>query len=305
MSGKAGRRCPDALAEYAAGVLAGPERAAIEAHLLDCASCRAALVGWTAVAEAVTAPAETSPEPTSVVRATLTQAALAPQPPPVRGRRAAFAGELLLAELRLVRPSVWLASVLVMACAVALALTAGNGAGATVLSLVAPLVAVAGVAGVYGPERDPAFEALAVTATSPQVVLLARVTLVFVYDLVLAVAASAVVHLGAAGVGLVDLVAGWLGPMALLSALSLLLAMWVGPNVSVAVAASLWVLRALTIGVPQLGDRWLAAAMRQVWATNPGTLAATLTLLAAAVLLSRQRLRPGGWPGALRWGARG
>jgi hypothetical protein len=304
MSGKAGRHCPDALAEYAAGVLAGPERTAVEAHLLDCASCRAALVGWTAVAEAMTAPAGTPPEPTSVVRATLTRAALAPQPRPVRGRRAAFAGELLLAELRLVRPSVWLASVLVMACAVGLALTAGNGAGATVLSLVAPLVAVAGVAGVYGPERDPAFEALAVTATSPRVVLLARVTLVFAYDLVLAVAASAVVHLGVPGVGLAGLVAGWLGPMALLSALSLLLAMWVGPNVSMAVAASLWVLRALTIGIPQLGDRWLAAAMRQVWATNPGTLAATLSLLAAAVLLSRQRLRPG-WPGALRWGARG
>jgi Putative zinc-finger len=305
MSGKAGRHCPDALAEYAAGVLAGPERTAIEAHLLDCASCRAALVDWTAVAEAMTAPAGTPPEPRSIVRTTLTQAALAPQPPPARRRRVAFAGQLLLAELRLARPSVWLASVLVMACAVALALTAGNGAGATVLSLVAPLLAVAGVAGVYGPERDPAFEALAVTATSPRVVLLARVTLVFAYDLALAVAASAVIHLGTPRVGLADLVAGWLGPMALLSVLSLLLAMWVGPNVSMAVAASLWVLRALTIGIPQLEDRWLAAAMRQVWATNPGTLAATLSLLAAAVLLSRQHLRPGGWPGALRWGARG
>ncbi|HEX8861718.1 MAG TPA: zf-HC2 domain-containing protein [Actinomycetes bacterium] len=301
MSGKAGRHCPDALAEYAAGVLAGPERTAIEAHLLDCAACRGALGGWTAVAEAMTAPAGTPPEPASVVRAALTQAALAPQPPPARRRRAAFAGELLLAELRLVRPSVWLASVLVMTCAVGLALTAGNGAGATVLSLVAPLVAVAGVAGVYGPERDPAFEALAVTATSPRVVLLARVTLVFAYDLVLAVAASAVVQLGAPRVGLAALVAGWLGPMALLSALSLLLAMWVGPNVSMAVAASLWVLRVLTGGIPQLTGGWLAAAMREVWVTSPGTVAATLALLAAAVVLSRHHLRPGGWPGPLRW----
>lgn len=301
MSGEAVRHHPEALAEYAAGVLAGPERTAVEAHLLDCSSCRAVLVGWTALAEATAAPVDAPPDPASVVRAALTEAALAPQPPPVRRRRVAFAGELLLAEARLVHPSVWLASVLVMACAVALSLTGGNGAGATVLSLVAPLIAVAGVAGVYGPERDPAFEALAVTATSPRVVLLARVTLVFAYDLALAVAASAAVQVAAPRVGLVDLVTGWLGPMALLSALSLLLAMWVGPNVAMTVTASLWVLRVLTIGVPQLGEGWLAVAMRKAWATNPGTVAATLTLLAAAVALSRQHLRPGGGPGALRW----
>jgi hypothetical protein len=301
MSGQAGWHCPDALAEYAAGVLAGPERAVVEAHLLDCASCRAALVGWTALAEATAAPVGTSPDPASVVRAALTRAALAPQPPPVPRRRVGFAGELLLAELRLVRPSVWLASALVMACAVALALAGGNGAGRTVLSLVAPLIAVAGVAGVYGPERDPAFEALAVTATSPRVVLLARVTLVFAYDLVLAVAASAVVQVDAPRVGLLDLVTAWLGPMTLLSALSLLLAMWIGLNVALTVAASLWVLRVLTVGIPQLTGGWLTAAMREIWATNPGTVAATLTLLAAALVLSRHHLRPRGWPGPLRW----
>jgi hypothetical protein len=291
---------PDALAAYAAGVLAGPERAAAEAHLLECASCRAELAGWAALAEATAKPDATPPDPAAAVRAALTRAALDPQAPPARPRRLRFAAALLLAELRLVRPSVWVASVLVMACAVALALSGGSGAGATVLSLVAPLVAVAGVAGVYGPERDPAFEALAVTATSPRVVLLARVTLVFAYDLALAAEASAVVHLGGPHTGLVSLVTGWLGPMTLLSALCLLLAMWVGPNLAISVAGSLWVLRVLTVGVPQLGEGWLATAMREVWATNPGTVAATLALLVAALALSRQHLRPGR-PGALRW----
>jgi hypothetical protein len=300
MNDKPERHDPDVLASYAAGVLAGPERAAAEAHLLACASCRAELAGWTALAEAAGVPQGTPPEPAPAVRAALTRAALDPQAPPVRPRRLRFAAALLLAELRLVRPSVWVASVLVMAFAVALALTGGSGAGATVLSLVAPLVAVAGVAGVYGPERDPAFEALAVTATSPRVVLLARVTLVFAFDLALAVGASAVVHLGGPQTGLVSLVTGWLGPMALLSALSLLLAMWVGPNLAASAAGALWGLRVLTVGVPQLGEGWLATAMRQVWATSPGTVTATLALLVAAAVLSRHHLRPGR-PGALRW----
>jgi hypothetical protein len=59
--------------------------------------------------------------------------------------------------------------------------------------------------------------------------------------------------------------------------------------------------RVLTVGIPQLTGGWLAAAMREVWATSPGTVAATLALLAAAVVLSRHHLRPGGWPGPLRW----
>jgi Putative zinc-finger len=302
MSGEAVRRCTDALAEYAAGVLTDPEAALVEAHLIGCPSCRAALAGWTAVAEATAAPGNKPPSSASVVRAALTRAALAPQAVPVRKRRVGFVRQLLRAELRLVRSSVWLASLLVMGCAVALAVVGGNGAGATVLSLVAPLVAVAGVAGVYGPERDPAFEALAVTVTSPRLVLLARVTLVLGYDLALAVAASAVVRLGAPQVGLVDLITSWLGPMTLLSALSLLLAMWIGPNVSMAVAASLWGLRVLTIGVPQLADGWLAAAMRVVWATNPGSVAATMVLLAAVVVLSRRRIRPRGvWFRPVAW----
>jgi hypothetical protein len=166
----------------------------------------------------------------------------------------------------------------------------------------APLVAVAGVAGVYGPQRDPAFEALAITATSPRLVLLARVTLVFAYDLALAVATSMVVRLVAPEVGLVDVVVAWLGPMTLLSALCLLLAMWIGPNVALGVGASLWVLRVATVSVPELAHGWLAAGMRAVWATSPATVAVTLALLAWAVVLSRRPMRRrGSWYRPVAW----
>jgi hypothetical protein len=155
---------------------------------------------------------------------------------------------------------------------------------------------------VYGPEREPALEALAITATSPRLVLLARVTLVFGYDLTLALAASAVVRLLATEVGLVDLVVAWLGPMTLLLALSLVLAMWIGPNVSLGVAAALWMLRLATVGVPELSEGWLAARMQEVWATSPGTVAVTFALVAAAVALSRRPGRPrDGWHRPVAW----
>ena len=301
MSTDGTRHPTDALAEYAAGVLDAPEQTTVETHLAGCPSCRAELRGWTAVAAATVAPAPPSSD--AVVRAALTRAALAPQAPPAARRGLRFAAQLLRAELRLVRPSVWLASMLVMVCAVAAVAVGDHGAAAPMLSLVAPLVAVAGVAGVYGPQRDPAFEALAATATSPRLVLLARVTLVFGYDLALAIAASVVLKVAAPQVGLVELVIAWLGPMTLLSALSLVLAMWIGPNVAIAVATGLWLLRVGTVvGVPELSDGWLAARMQQVWATSPGTVAVTFALLAAAVALSRRRGRPrDGWYRPVAW----
>ena len=305
MSGDGMRHPTDALAEYAAGALDTRERATVEAHLTACSSCRTAMLGWTAVAAATGTPMEAPPNVPSVVRAALTRAALdpqAPQAPPVRRRGGRFAAELLHAELRLVRPSVWVASILVMACAVVAATAGSHGAGATVLSLLAPLVAVAGVAGVYGPEREPAFEALAITSTSPRLVLLARVTLVFGYDFTLAVAASAVVRLVATEVGLVDLVVAWLGPMTLLLALSLVLAMWIGPNVSLGVAAALWMLRVATVGIPGLSEGWLASRMQEVWATSPGTVAVTCALVGTALALSRHPGRPrGGWHRPVAW----
>ena len=60
------------------------------------------------------------------------------------------------------------------------------------LALVAPIVAAAGVAGTHRSRRDPAAELVAATPTSGRLLLLVRLTLVFGFDLALALAASAV-----------------------------------------------------------------------------------------------------------------
>lgn len=289
------RHCTDALAEYAAGAQPGPAQAAVEAHLARCPSCRADLASWTTVAAATAEPLQAPPDPVRTVRSALIRSALRPAAAPAHPRGVVFAGQLLRAELRLVRPAVWVATVLVMACAVGLARGGGGDSLGMLLSLVAPLLAVAGVAAVYGPESDPAFEVLAITPTSPRLVLLARVTLVFGYDLVLSLAASALAPLVAPDVRLVGLVAAWLGPMTLLLALSLVLAMWIGPGWSMAVAGALWALRVLTVSVSGLGEGWLGNGMRLIWATSPGTVAAAVLLVLAAVGLSRRPGRPAGW----------
>jgi hypothetical protein len=290
------RHCTDALAEYAAGTQPGPARATVQAHLARCPSCRADLASWTTVAAATLGPPQAPPGPARAVRAALIRSALTPTAMPAHTRRVVFAGQLLRAELRLVRPAVWVASVLVMACAVGLARGGGDDSFGLLLSLVAPLLAVAGVAAVYGPESDPAFDVLALTPTSPRLVLLARVTLVFGYDLVLSLAASALAPLVAPDVRLVGLVAAWLGPMTLLLALSLVLAMWIGPSWAMAAAGSVWALRVVTVSVPGLGESRLGAGMRLVWATSPGTVAAAVLLALAAIGLSRRPGRPAGWP---------
>lgn len=219
------------------------------------------------------------PAPDDAVAAMLRRAALEPAPVP-RRRHLRFAVQLLGKQLRLVRVSVWGASVLVMGMGV---LIAAQGAAGTVLALVAPIVAAAGIAGVCG--RDSGFEYLAATATSPRVVLVARVTLVFGFDLLLALGASAVL---AGPPELLALIGAWLGPMALLSSVCLLLSVAVNPTAAVAVGMTLWLTRVLAPGLAA-DTGWLvplARAVEALWATTLATGALAVTLLCVAVALA-------------------
>jgi len=265
--------------EYATGALDDTARAEVDAHLAGCAPCRADVAAWRALGDVRADPAPPGPE---LVHQVLLRSALGG--PPLATRRPAwFSLALLRAEARLVRPAVPIASALVMALGVALA--AGQGQAGQILAFVAPVVAALGIAGLYGPRRDPAFELVAATPTAPGLILLTRIALVFGYDLVLALAASGVLAvLGADPGGLVAIVDAWLGPMALLSALSLVLAVWFSADVAAGVAVVLWSLRVLAGGF--LDDTgWLLGAVRVVWATNAGTVLAAAALTALAVFL--------------------
>ncbi|WP_152990442.1 hypothetical protein [Sphaerimonospora mesophila] len=205
----------------------------------------------------------------------------------------ARAWTLLTIEAQIMRRSIWLVSALIMATGVGFALLRGDSAR-LMLSLAAPLIAGFGVAGSYDPGRggDTAAELVATTPTSRRVIMLARMTLAFGYDLGLALLGSAVAHAyGSAPEGMSALVIAWLGPMALLAALSLLLAVCWHAEGAIGVAVAVWTLYALTfVELPTMDG------MRAFWASSPMTLGLALVLALAAVIAAgrREPIRFGG-----------
>jgi hypothetical protein len=281
---------------YAAGSLAGADRDRVRAHLAGCARCRADLAAWRAIAAAAPAADRPAPDPAPLVRTVLTRSARdegpsEPRPGSHPLRHLRYLAALVLAEARLIRLAVPVASALVMALGVTFVLiraaTEGPGTSAAagdLLALVAPIVAAAGVAGAYRSRHDPAAELVAAAPTSGRLLLLVRLTLVFGYDLVLALAASAVLAVTAADTTSLDLLIGaWLGPMALLSSLSLLVAVRFGPDVALSTAVGLWALRVFADGVVAL-DGWPTRLVVEVWSTNAAVLAVSVALAIAAVV---------------------
>lgn len=277
----------DLLAEYAAGTLGAAEHAAVHAHLGGCARCAEKAAGWRAAGQALRhgVPAPPGPE---LVAGVLRRAALEPRPRPAARPSWRRAPLLLLAQTRLVGRSVWIASALVMALGALLTGVGGPaGPAPTVLALVAPMVAAGGVAGLYSPARDPGYELVASTATPPRLILLARLTLVVGYDVVLALLASAALVLSGQDTGgLLRLVDAWLGPLALLAALSLVLGVRFGPDVATAGALALWTLRLVDGSQLGAGIRAVTDPVAALWTTRPLTLAIAAALCLCALVLA-------------------
>ena len=295
------------LPAYAAGSLGDADRDRVRAHLAGCARCRADHEAWRAIA-AADPGAGPPPDPDRLVRAVLTRSALdepAVEAPGLGGngsglrRRLRYLAAVVLAEARLIRLAVPVASALVMALGVVLVLISAAPDGAEpdavaagdLLALIAPIVAAAGVAGVHRSRRDPAVELLAAAPTPARLLLLVRLALVFGYDLALALATSAVLAAvttdTAGGVtvaaGMNALIATWLGPMALLSALSLLVAVRFGPDVALGTAVGLWALRVVAES-DFTPDGPPARLILAAWSTNATVLAVSAVLGVAAVV---------------------
>jgi len=299
------------LPAYAAGSLRGADRDRVRAHLADCARCRADLAAWREIADSA-ASGGAAPDAARMVRDVLIRSAIegTVDPPGAgpRTRRLRYVVALVVAEARLIRLAVPVASVLVMALGVAIVLVqaaavARPATGAdVVLALVAPIVAAAGVAGTYRSRRDPATELVAATPVAGPLLLLVRLALVFGYDLVLAVAASVVLTAAAADgtASLHALIAAWLGPMALLSSVSLLVAVRFGAEVALGAATGLWAVRVLAGGV-FARNGWPARFIVDAWSTNAAVLAVSAVFGIAAVVMAG---RIGPYDGEPRGGRR-
>lgn len=229
------------------------------------------------------------PEPERVARVVASLAAALPTP---RSQGRGFAGRVARVwgvasrQVRLIHPAVWLGSALALAGVALYAAAAGSAAGARALAFAVPLVAAGGAAFLYGAEADPAIEVALATPTSPRGILLSRVALVFGWDLLLALAATALV--GAAHhTSIGSLAALWVGPAALLSSGSLLLSVLAGPFVAGGSTLAGWLAQAIQIG----DNLHIRVALAPAWQTTPLTLSLAAILLLAAVCLAPRRAR--------------
>ncbi len=221
---------------YVRGSLEPERRSAVEKHLANCPACQSDAVLWRAVARQVAEANRPIMAPPLLADRALAR---------VRSGQASIfrrAWDLLCAQAPLVRGEIWLASAAVMAIGVIVATIVHDVA---VLRMLAPMVAAAGIAVIYGPEHDPALELSLATATSPWEILLARLTLVFSYNLALALAASLGMLALLPAETVARLILDWLGPMTFLSAAALVLALCIGTGNAILVAYLVWIARFL------------------------------------------------------------
>lgn len=114
------------------------------------------------------------------------------------------------------------------------------------LVIVAPLVAACGVAFLYGMDADPALELQLATPVSPRLILLARLALLFGFNLAITLLCSVGLALLRAQISLLPLIAAWLAPMTFLSALAFLLSvLFFDSLASVFLSLLLWIMAAL------------------------------------------------------------
>ncbi len=296
----------DWLPEYAAGGLDAARRETLEAHLRTCAACQADLTLWKSVASEVRAADAQVAAPVGLVDQALGQAWIPPQAPQRAqkhwsdGLRRAWV--VLRSQAPLVHREIWPASAAVIGIGF-IAAVMSDSAGA--VHLLAPLASAGCIAVIYGPENDPAMELALATPTSARQILLARLALVFGYNLVLALVASLGLLPFLPHVMLGSLVLGWLGPMAFLSAAALVLSLYIGTSNALWVAYIAWLAQIGANGsfpsLTVLGQQMplLLAAMglyRSFWA-NPVLMLGLAAVLAAAALwlVGKQDVRQAYW----------
>ena len=277
----------DRLPQYAAGSLPDEDRRKLEHHLSGCPDCRADLALWGAVASQVSAANREIRLPAGLVDRALAKVHSQPKPCPVFLR----AWQLLRAQAPLVQRELWPASAAVIAIGLVLGIIMRNTG---VIRVLAPLVAAASLAVLYGPEHDPAMELALATPTSPWKVLLARLTLVFGYNLALGLTASlgllAILPADLLG----ELILGWLGPMTFLSAIALVLSLWVGTGNAVTVAYMIWLVQFLPsriLQIPAISNTFGTALTRyqEFWQTPLLLLLLSALLVAAALWSANHR----------------
>jgi hypothetical protein len=149
---------------------------------------------------------------------------------------------LLVSQVRVIHVEIWAASALMLVLGTVITLLQPMGAGTLPLVAIAPLVAAGGVALLYDGSVALMLELEDATRSSARLLLLARLTLIFGFDLILALIGSIVLALAHAELSLVPLILSWFAPMAFLSGLAFLLSVLLADTLASAMfSLALWV----------------------------------------------------------------
>lgn len=226
--------CKWYIPEYLNGSMGTEERKAFETHLSECETCQAEVEEWSLISGVVQAQNETP-----VVSRDLVETALRQAQTKANSRwNLHYAFTMLRAQISLIRSELWASSFLILMLGI---IGARLFERIGVFTMIAPLVAAGCVAAVYGKDNDQAYELMLSTPVSKAQVLLARLVLVFGYNLILFLIGLLVINPLLDSPMTMSVLGQWLAPMTFLSSLALLLSVSIGANQAVLVTYVLWI----------------------------------------------------------------
>lgn len=230
-------RISNLLPLYVSGALDRPQRDDVEKHLAVCAECKSDLAFWKAISVEIRLENQSAAAPNGLTDRAINsiQSAMPiPDRIKVKFQRVLY---LLRSQMPLVQHEIWPASAAVIGLGYAAALIAAQ---AEIIYALAPLVAATCVSLIYGPENDPAYELSLSTPTGQRQILLARLALVFGYNLALVLIAAIGLLPLIDKLLLGNLLLSWLAPMTFLSAAALALSLWIGAPNAIVIAYIAW-----------------------------------------------------------------
>jgi hypothetical protein len=294
-----GNHIVDLLPAYANGRLDPLATRRVQEHLLHCAMCRTELATWEAIRDVTQFAASSTPLPSASVleqaMAQIDAQVARPVWQQTLKRMLTHFWLVLTRQVPVIHKSIWYITPLVILFGCVLALIGPRESviklhsAEIILSLFITVVGAAGVAFIFGSENDAGFELTLATPTSMRAVMLSRVALVLGYNIALAALASALVTLVHGG-GLWGVVQLWLGPLILLTSVSLVLSLTIGSVFALVASLILEVIQALAVNVEQ-GMVAFQLSHSNAWQTNPAMLLIAVLLIGFAVFYAPRKIK--------------
>jgi hypothetical protein len=286
----------DEIPLYAARQLEASQVSELEEHLKECTLCQEELTFWRSISGEIKATNTAVVPPKNLAEHAL--AHILKKEQIEKKPLSAFLKfskafqqtfNLLRAQSYLIRREVWPTSLGIMALGVMTALLSNH---VNAIVFIAPMVAAANLAMLHSPENDPAYELVVATQTSSWKILLARLSIVSAFNLMITLVASFALVSIIPPEFFGQLILSWLAPMAFLSALALLLSIWLGTSNAIVISYVLWVTQYLQVS--KFFDFWgfSLSKMEVFWSSyqgfwkSPGLLLISSMVIFAAALFS-------------------